>query len=125
MNFRQAAAAMLMVFPAAAQAAQQCDGRAFGVQIDQTAQALRTLNRESERRFHDRLEVLSKKQGWTEAQKADKAAAAMDDSKLEAFNADIEELVTKLDALSATPNNEVSCARLSELRAVQEKLVAV
>jgi hypothetical protein len=125
MNFRQAAAAMLMVFPAAGQAAQQCDGRAFGVQIDQTAQALRTLNRESEKRFHERLEALGKKQGWTEAQKADKAAAAMDDSKLEAFNSDIEELVAKLDALSATPNSEVSCARLNELRAVQEKLVAV
>jgi hypothetical protein len=68
---------------------------------------------------------LSKKQGWTEPQKADKAAAAMDDTKLEGFNADIEELVAKLDALSATPNNEVSCTRLSELRTVQEKLVAV
>jgi hypothetical protein len=125
MNFRQAAAAMLMTFPAAGQAAQQCDSRAFGVQIDQAAQALRTLNRESERRFHERLEALSKKKGWTEAQKADKAAAAMDDSKLESFNSDIEELVTKLDALSATPNSDVSCTRLSELRAVQEKLVAV
>jgi hypothetical protein len=125
MNFRQAAAAMLMMFPAAGQAAQQCDSRAFGVQVDQAAQALRTLNRESERRFHERLEALSKKMGWTEAQKADKAAAAMDDSKLEAFNSDIEELVAKLDALSATPNSEVSCTRLTELRAVQEKLVAV
>jgi hypothetical protein len=125
MNFRQTAAAMLMMFPAAGQAAPQCDSRAFGVQIDQAAQALRTLNRESERRFHERLDVLSKRQGWTEAQKADKAAAAMDDSKLEAFNADIEELVAKLDTLSATPNNEVSCTRLSELRAVQERLVAV
>jgi hypothetical protein len=125
MNFRQAAAAMLIMFPAGAQAAPQCDGRAFGVQIDQAAQALRTLNRESERRFHERLEALSKKQGWSEAQKADKAAAAMDDTKLETFNADIEELVAKLDTLSATPNSEVSCARLSELRAVQEKLVAV
>src|SRR5215472_16631287 len=122
MKFRQAAAAMLMMFPAAGQAAQQCDGRAFGVQIDQTAQALRTLNRESERRFHERLEALGKKQGWTEAKKADKAAAAMDDSKLEAFNSDIEELVSKLDALSATPNSEVSCTRLSELRGVQERL---
>jgi len=125
MNFRQAAAAMLIMFPAAGQAAQQCDGRAFAVQLDQAAQALRTLNRESERRFHERLAALAKKQGWTEPQKADKAAAAMDDSKLEAFNSDIEELASKLDTLSATPNSEVSCARLSELRAVQERLVAV
>ncbi|MGO8954036.1 MAG: DUF1134 domain-containing protein [Rhodomicrobium sp.] len=120
-----AAIAIVMAFPVAGNAAQQCDARAFGVQIDQTAQALRTLNRESEKRFHERLEALGKQKGWSEGQKADKAAAAMDDSKLEAFNADIEELVAQLDALSATPNSEVSCARLSELKTVQGKLVAV
>ncbi|MGO9173909.1 MAG: DUF1134 domain-containing protein [Rhodomicrobium sp.] len=119
------AIAIVMAFPAAGNAAQQCDARAFGVQIDQTAQALRTLNRESERRFHERLEALGKQQGWSEAQKADKAAAAMDDSKLEAFNTDIEELVAQLDTLSATPNSEVSCPRLNELKTVQEKLIAV
>ncbi len=120
-----AAIATIMAFPTAGTAAQQCDARFFGVQIDQAAQALRTLNRESEKRFHERLEVLGKKHGWTDAQKADKAAAAMDDTKLEAFNSDIEELAGQLDALSATPNSEISCARLSELRAVQEKLIAV
>ncbi|MGC1585795.1 MAG: EipA family protein [Rhodomicrobium sp.] len=120
-----AAIAMIMAFPTAGTAAQQCDARSFGIQIDQTAQALRTLNRESEKRFHERLEVLGNKHGWTDAQKADKAAAAMDDNKLESFNSDIEELAGQLDALSATPNSEVSCARLSELRAVQEKLIAV
>jgi hypothetical protein len=120
-----AAIAAILAFPSAGHAAQQCDARAFGVQIDQTAQALRTLNRESERRFHDRLEVLAKKHGWTDAQKADKAAAAMDDAKLEAFNNDIEELASQLDALSATPNSEVSCPRLGDLKNVQEKLIAV
>ncbi len=120
-----AAIAMIMAFPSAGRAAQTCDARAFGVQIDQAAQALRTLNRESERRFHDRLEALAKKHGWTDAQKADKAAAAMDDAKLEAFNSDIEELASQLDALSATPNSEVSCTRLGELKTVQEKLITV
>ena len=126
MKFGHAAAvAMVMALPAAGNAAQQCDTKAFGVQMDQTAQALRTLNRESERRFHERLDALGKKQSWSEAQKADKAAAAMDDGKLEAFNNDIEELVARLDTLSATPNSDVSCARLSELKSVQEKLLAV
>ena len=120
-----AAIAMVLAFPAAGRAAQTCDARAFGLQIDQTAQSLRTLNRESERRFHDRLEVLAKKHSWSDAQKADKAAAAMDDAKLEAFNNDIEELAGQLDALSATPNSEVSCSRLSELKTVQERLIAV
>lgn len=106
-----AAIAVILAFPSAGHAAQSCDARAFGVQIDQTAQSLRTLNRESEKRFHSRLEVLAKKYGWTDAQKADKAASAMDDAKLEAFNNDIEELASQLDLLSATPNSEVSCGR--------------
>ena len=120
-----AAIAMILAFPSAGRAAQGCDARSFGVQIDQAAQALRTLNRESERRFHGRLETLAKTHGWTDAQKADKAAAAMDDAKLEAFNNDIEELASQLDALSATANSDVSCTRLGELKTVQEKLIAV
>ncbi len=120
-----AAIALIMALPSAGHAAQGCDARAFGVQIDQAAQALRTLNHESERRFHARLEVLAKKNGWTDAQKADKAAAAMDDAKLESFNNDIEELASKLDTLSGTPNSDVSCGRLSDLKSVQERLIAV
>ncbi len=84
---------IIAAFPPVAKAAEQCDARAFGVQIDQTAQVLRTLNRESENRFQERLSALAKANGWSEAQKADKAAAAMDDSKLETFNAEIEQLV--------------------------------
>jgi hypothetical protein len=120
-----AAIAMVMAFPSVGRAAQSCDARAFGLQIDQAAQALRTLNHESEKRFHGRLDVLAKRHGWTDAQRADKAAAAMDDAKLEAFNNDIEELASQLDALSATPNSDVSCTRLDELKTVQQKLVTV
>jgi hypothetical protein len=105
--------------------ATQCDERAFGAQIDQTAQALRTLNRDSEVRFQERLIALAKAQGWTDGQKADKAAAAMDDTKLEAFNAEIEDLVSQLDALNVTPKNGISCARLDDLKAVNDKLVGV
>jgi hypothetical protein len=120
-----AIAVLIAVFPHTGNAADQCDARAFGVQIDQTAQALRTLNKESERRFQERLLAIAKTQGWTEAQKADKAAAAMDDSKLETFNAEIEQLVGQLDTLNVTPKNDISCSRLNELKAVNDKLVSV
>ncbi len=120
-----AIAVFIAVFPHAGNAADQCDAHVFGVQIDQTAQALRTLNRESERRFQERLLAIAKTQGWTEAQKADKAAAAMDDSKLETFNAEIEQLVGQLDALNVTPKNDISCARLNELKSVNDRLIAV
>jgi hypothetical protein len=120
-----AIAVFITVFPHAGNAADQCDAHVFGVQIDQTAQALRTLNRESERRFQERLLAIAKTQGWTEAQKADKAAAAMDDSKLETFNAEIEQLVGQLDALNVTPKNDISCARLNELKSVNDRLIAV
>ncbi len=120
-----AIAVLIAAFPNAGYAADQCDTHAFGVQIDQTAQALRTLNRESERRFQERLLSIAKAQGWSEAQKADKAAAAMDDSKLETFTAEIEQLVGELDALNVTPKNDISCARLNELKAVNDRLIGV
>ena len=120
-----ATAVLIAVFPLSGNAEEQCDGRAFGVQIDQTAQTLRTLNRDSESRFQERLGAIAKTQGWSEAQKADKAAAAMDDSKLETFNAEIEQLVSQLDTLNVTPKNDISCDRLKELKAVNDKLIAV
>ncbi len=118
-------AMIIAAFASAASAAQPCDEQAFGVQIDQTAQTLRSLNHDGETRFQERLVALASARGWTESQKADKAAAAMDDAKLEAFNAEIEELVGQLDALNVTPKNDISCARLNELKTVSEKLVAV
>lgn len=120
-----ATAVLIAAFPLSGNAEEQCDVRAFGVQIDQTAQTLRTLNRDSEARFQERLVAIAKAQGWSEAQKADKAAAAMDDSKLETFNAEIEQLVSQLDTLNLTPKNDISCDRLKELRAVNDKLIAV
>lgn len=118
-------AGALAAIPSVSYAARQCDARAFGVQIDQTAQALRTLNRDSEARFQDRLQAIAKARGWTDAQRSDAAMAAMDDRRLETFNAEIEELVGQLDALSSTPKGEISCVRLDELKTVQDRLVAV
>jgi hypothetical protein len=127
MKIGSAAFTVLLIagFAHAGCAATQCDEQAFGVQIDQTAQSLRTLNRDSEGRFQERLGALAKARGWSEAQKADKAASAMDDTKLEAFNAEIEELVGQLDALNATPKNAISCTRLDDLKGVNDRLVAV
>ncbi|MBJ7542999.1 DUF1134 domain-containing protein [Rhodomicrobium udaipurense] len=127
MTFRHkfAVAAFFAIMPASGDAAQNCDGRAFSQQIDQTAQALRTLNRDSEARFQNRLVAIAKAKGWSEGERADHAAAAMDDTKLESFNSDIEDLVGQLDTLNATPKNEISCDRLNELKTINDKLIGV
>jgi len=127
MNFRQivAISTFIAIVPASGHAAQNCDGRAFSQQIDQTAQALRTLNRDSEARFQDRLIAIAKAKGWSDGERADHAAAAMDDTKLESFNSDIEDLVGQLDSLNATPKNEISCERLNELRSINDRLIGV
>src|SRR5271166_3377303 len=52
-------AAAVAAIPSTGNAARPCDARAFGVQIDQTAQALRTLNRDSEARFQERLQAIA------------------------------------------------------------------
>lgn len=110
---------------AAPSSAQRCDQRAFGAAIDQAAQTLRTLNKESERRFQERLASIGKAKGWTAEQSTAKSNEAMNDSRLEKFNVEIEELVSQLDNLSATPGGEVSCDRLNELKTVRDRLVKV
>ncbi|MBT3071751.1 DUF1134 domain-containing protein [Rhodomicrobium sp. Az07] len=127
MTFRHnfALAAFVALMPASAHAAQNCDTRAFSQQIDQTAQALRTLNRDSETRFQDRLMAIARAKGWSDGERADHAAAAMDDTKLQSFNSDIEDLVGQLDTLNATPKNEISCDRLNELKTINDKLIGV
>ncbi len=119
-----ACASVAVSFPSAGAQA-QCDERSFASQIDQTAQALRTLNRDSQTRFQERLDAIAKSRGLTDTQKIEIASNAMDDNKLSQFNGDIEELVAELDMLSATPKAEISCERLNELKRVREKLVAV
>lgn len=118
-------AVLLAAIPAFGKSDTACDPHAFGVQIDQTALALRTLNRDSETRFQERLQAIARSKGWTDSKKIERAAEAMDDNKLGNFNSQIEELVAQLDTLSATPNSDISCARLEELKGVREKLVSV
>ncbi len=103
----------------------RCDSTSFGALIDETAQILRTLNKDSERRFQDRLQATAKARGWTAQQAATNAASAMDDARLSQFNNEIEELVSRLDRLSVTPKGEVSCDRLNDLRGVRDRLVTV
>jgi len=124
---RSAAFAMLLSVHAAAPALAQtqCDEHAFSVQIDRTAQALRALNRDSQTRFQERLDAIAKARALTDEQKADIAAAAMDDGKLAQFNGEIEELIAELDTLSATPESQVPCARLEDLKRVRDKLLTV
>jgi hypothetical protein len=120
-----AAAAAFFMATIPAEAQQSCDTHAFNALIDETAQKLRNLNRDSETRFQERLHAIGKMQGWTEAQMASKASAAMDENKLANFNSQIEELVTQLDTLSATPASEVSCDRLNQLKSVRDQLISV
>ena len=123
LSFSVFLAALLAAHPSPM--AQQCDTRAFNAVIDETAQTLRTLNKDSERRFQDRLQAVGSSKKWTEAQKSEKATQAMDDSRLGSFNSEIEQLVSQLDALSAAKGNEITCQRLNEVKTVRDRLTTV
>lgn len=118
-------AASFFLIPHASAVEQGCNAKAFAALIDETAQTLRNLNRDSERRFQERLQAIGRAQAWTEAQMAAKANEAMDDSRLGTFNTELEQLVSQLDTLSATPSTDVSCDRLSDLKSVRDRLVTV
>src|SRR6476646_2053792 len=66
-------AAFFLLSPPAWATERSCDAKAFAALIDETAQNLRTINKDSERRFQDRLQSIGHTKGWTEEQMSSKA----------------------------------------------------
>ena len=52
-------------------------------------------------------------------------AARLQDEKLTDFNREIEKLVSQMDALSQTPNEQINCNKLEELKQVRDRLLTV
>jgi hypothetical protein len=116
---------MLAASPAIALAQTMCPGKQFATLIDETAASLRSLNADSERRFSQKLQSVAKEQRWDQARTASRAALAMEDPELSRYNAEIEQLVTQIDALSVNAGKDVPCERVSELKRVRDKLLSV
>lgn len=125
LSFAIGALGMAIVAAAPVQAATPgCSASDFGAVVDQTAQALRDLNLNGAKRFQEKMASLRQKNGLSQDE-IEARAAAIQDEKIEEFNRDIDNLVNRMDALSQTPNNQVTCEKLAELKRVRDQLLTL
>jgi hypothetical protein len=101
-----------------------CNSSDFGAIVDQTAHALRDLNISGAKSFQEKLAALRKKSGLSQ-EEIEARAAAIQDEKIEEFNRKIDSLVNKMDALAQTPNQQITCQKLDELKQVRDQLLTV
>jgi hypothetical protein len=102
-----------------------CSKDDFGRAVDQAGAALRKLNADNAPRLRAKMRELKDRKGWSDADFEDKALTAVQDERIEAYNAQANDLLAKLDALgSIEPVSEADCGKIEELSAASLELQA-
>jgi hypothetical protein len=105
--------------------AAQCSKDDFGRAVDQAGAALRKLNADNAPRLRAKMRELKERKAWSDADFEDKAMAAVQDERIEAYNAQANDLLAKLDTLgSIEPTSEADCSKIGELSAASLELQA-
>ena len=111
--------------PGAVQAA-TCTADDFATAVDKSGSQLRTFNAEALPKLRDKLRELRDAKGWDGADYEEKGLDSVRDARAEKFDADAEELITKIDMLGRPPTDkQPDCAKLSELQAAELELLAL
>jgi hypothetical protein len=105
--------------------AASCSKEDFGKAVDQAGAALRKLNADNAPRLRAKMRELKDRKAWADADFEEKALAAVQDERIEAYNAQANDLLAKLDALgSLEPASDADCGKLQELSAASLELQA-
>jgi hypothetical protein len=103
----------------------QCSKDDFGKAVDQAGAALRKLNADNAPRLRAKMRELKERKAWSDADFEDKALAAVQDERIETYNAQANDLLAKLDTLGSTePASDADCSKLGELSAASLELQA-
>jgi hypothetical protein len=105
--------------------AASCSKDDFGRAVDQAGAALRKINADNAPKLRAKMRELKERKGWADADFEDKALAAIQDDRIEALNAQANDLLARLDALGSTdPVSDSDCAKIAELGAASLELQA-
>jgi hypothetical protein len=103
----------------------QCSKDDFGRAVDQAGAALRKLNADNAPRLRAKMRELKERKAWGDADFEEKALAAVQDERVEAYNAQANDLLAKLDTLgSIEPASDADCSKIGELSAASLELQA-
>src|SRR5215475_928422 len=102
-----------------------CSKEDFGRAVDQAGAALRKLSADNAPRLRAKMRELKDRKAWSDTDFEEKALAAVQDERIEAYNAQANDLLAKLDALgSIEPATEADCGKIEELAAASLELQA-
>jgi hypothetical protein len=121
-----AMALLLMAGPASAET---CTADSFGDAVDASAAELRAFSAETQPKLKAKLQALRDHKKWTDADYETKGLKLVRDPKLDAFDAEAGELLSKIDTLGSPESTDGAasgdCAGLTELKAASSELMAV
>jgi hypothetical protein len=118
------ASVLVLVAPDAARAA-TCTADDFAAAVDKSGSQLRGFNAEALPKLRAKLMELKSAKGWGDDYE-EKGLDSVRDARGEKFDADAEELITKIDMLGRPPTDkQPDCAKLSELQAAGLELLAL
>ena len=109
--------------------AETCTADSFGDAVDASASELRAFSAETQPKLKAKLQALRYNKKWTDADYETKGLKLVHDAKLDAFDAEAGELLSKIDTLGSPEGVDgtatMDCASLGELKAASSELMAV
>lgn len=109
--------------------AETCTADSFGDAVDESAAELRAFSAETQPKLKAKLQALRDHKNWTDADYETKGLKLVNDAKLDAFDAEAGELLTKIDTLGSPEGVDgaatLDCASLDDLKAASSELMAV
>jgi hypothetical protein len=119
----------LALVPAPSARAETCTADSFGDAVDASAAELRAFSAETQPKLKAKLQALRDHKKWTDTDYETKGLKLVHDAKLDAFDAEAGELLSKIDTLgspeSVDGTGTLDCSSLAELKAASSELMAV
>jgi hypothetical protein len=119
---------LALLAPAHRSAAETCTPDSFGDAVDQSAAELRAFSAETQPKLKQKLQALRDHKKWTEPDFETKGLQLVHDQKLDEFDVQASELLSKIDALGSPETSDAtntSCSNLTDLKAASSELMAV
>lgn len=120
--------ALTFALPQTRALAETCTADSFGDAVDASAAELRAFSTETQPKLRDKLAALRDHQKWADADYETKGLKLVHDAKLDSFDAEAGELLSRIDMLG-TPDagdaTATNCSNLDELKTASTKLMSV
>lgn len=122
-------AVVCALVPARLAAQETCSADSFGEAVDASAAELRAFSAETQPKLRQKLQDLRDNKGWTDPDFETKGLSLVHDKKLDTFDAQASELLSKIDTLGSPEATDaaaaMSCSNLTELKAASSELMAI